>query len=85
MSSFGYYLLSEGREASLKQTTKEVPGAEPYGVRKRFVGDSDFANWKHFTETKKHHKNGCSYKGLSHPADGKCDCSIKGDIFDLSK
>lgn len=83
--SFGRYLLSKGREESLKQTCTEVPDSEPYEVRKRLTTDADFANWKYFTVTKRHHNKDCAYRKLNHPADGKCDCSIKGDKFDLSK
>lgn len=43
--SFGKYLLSEGREKSLKQTSIENPDALPYEERCRYVYDADFANW----------------------------------------
>jgi len=43
--SFGKYLLSEGREKSLKQTGIEQPDALPYEERKRDVYDADLANW----------------------------------------
>ena len=43
--SFGKYLLSEGREKSLKQTNIEGPGALPYEERFRDIHDADIANW----------------------------------------
>jgi len=42
---FGKYLLSEGREKSLRQTDIEVPNSLPYEERKREVYDADLANW----------------------------------------
>jgi len=42
---FGKYLLSQGREDSLKQTDIESPNSLPYEERKREVHDADLANW----------------------------------------
>lgn len=44
--SFGNYLLSKGREESLKKTSTEVPGSLPYEERFRDIHDADLENWK---------------------------------------
>ena len=45
LTKFGKFLLSEGREKSLKQTDIESPNSLPYEERKREVHDADFKNW----------------------------------------
>lgn len=43
--SFGKYLLSPEREASLRATSEANPEALPYEERFREVYDADIANW----------------------------------------
>lgn len=45
--NFGLYLLSEKREARLKQSEIELPETLPYEERFRLVYDADLANWEY--------------------------------------